>query len=206
MEQLTRNRIERFDDVKQDVIESLFQSKGFFWLTTAVSTGLAAEEMERFCGNGQQRTTEQVTALFNTCIRANAITEQQQMQAMDWSLEHLRQIDQWNRSNPVFHERCSLGISKGFVAYWLNYKLIELEWQQVLGSRQVEEIYQFLDQVLADGEELDAIEQAQKTGTVTEDQRLFLRSHWKQSQFFWTKLYTSLQLFSLNLIEMRQPR
>ena len=37
------------------VIETLFHSEGFFWLTTAVATGLAAEEMERFCAQEQEK-------------------------------------------------------------------------------------------------------------------------------------------------------
>ena len=125
--------------------------------------------------------------------------------AKQWSLDNLRIIDKWNRQTPVFHEQKSLGISKGFTAYWLNYKLMELEWQQVLGQNEMDETYQFLDQVLSDSAELQEIEQACKTNSVNEDQRLFLRSHWQRSQLFWTNLYTDLQLFTLGIIEMRQP-
>ena len=35
-----------FDTVNIHTVESLFQSEGVFWLTTAVATGLAAEEVE----------------------------------------------------------------------------------------------------------------------------------------------------------------
>ena len=106
----------------------------------------------------------------------------------------------------MFKEQSSLGISKGFTSYWLNFKLIELEWQQVLESDEMAETYQFLNQVLADSAELDAIEEACSDGTINEDQRLFLRSHWQRSQLFWTNLYSSLRLLSLGLIELRQPQ
>ena len=85
----------------------------------------------------------------------------------------MKLIDEWNRQTPVFQDSCSLGISKGFTTYWLNYKLIELEWQQVLGLQEIEETYQFLNQVLADSEELDKIEQARQKQGMNEDQRIF---------------------------------
>ena len=188
------------------VIESLFHSESFFWLTTAVATGFAAEEMEQFCADVQGNVhTEEIVALFHQCVRNNEITDAEMQKAKQWSLDNLRIIDKWNRQTPVFHEQKSLGISKGFTAYWLNYKLMELEWQQVLGQNEMEETYQFLDQVLSDSAELQEIEQACKTNSVNEDQRLFLRSHWQRSQLFWTNLYTDLQLFTLGIIEMRQP-
>ncbi|MBQ2777016.1 MAG: hypothetical protein IJE80_03155 [Peptococcaceae bacterium] len=188
------------------VIESLFHSESFFWLTTAVATGFAAEEMEQFCADVQGNVhTEEIVALFHQCVRNNEITDAEMQKAKQWSLDNLRIIDKWNRQTPVFHEQKSLGISKGFTAYWLNYKLMELEWQQVLGQNEMDETYQFLDQVLSDSAELQEIEQACKTNSVNEDQRLFLRSHWQRSQLFWTNLYTDLQLFTLGIIEMRQP-
>ena len=188
------------------VIETLFHSEGFFWLSTAVATGLAAEEMERFCGDGQnQIETAEIVDLFHHCVRSNTITDAEKQQAIAWSLSNLQMINKWNQQTPVFHEQKSLGISKGFTAYWLNYKLMELEWQQVLGQEEMDETYLFLDQVLADSAELQEIEQACADGNANEDQRLFLRSHWLRSQLFWTNLYTDLQLFALGIIEMRQP-
>ena len=163
--------------------------------------------MERFCANAPQAVDAmQIVDLFNRCIRNNDISAQELTQARQWSLDNLKLIDGWNRQTVVFQERHSLGISKGFTAYWLNYKLIELEWQQVLGLEEMEETYQFLNQVLADSAELDQIEQACAGDGANEDQRLFLRSHWQRSKLFWTNLYSSLQLFSLGLIEMRQPK
>ena len=171
-----------------------------------MATGLAAEEIERFCAEASQTVdTMQIIELFNQCIRNNDISVQELAQARQWSLDNLKLIDGWNRQTIVFQEWCSLGISKGFTAYWLNYKLIELEWQQVLGLEEIEETYQFLNQVLADSAELDQIEQACAGDGANEDQRLFLRSHWQRSKLFWTNLYSSLQLLSLGLIEMRRP-
>lgn len=207
MDKITDGGMLSFDVGNLHAVESLFQSEGFYWLTTAVATGLAAEEMERFCTDAQQEiNTEQIITFFNQCIRNNVISDVEIQQATTWSMENLRVIDNWNRQTTVFREKSSLGISKGFTAYWLNYKLIELEWQQVLGLEEMEETYQFLNQVLADSEELDQIEQACKVGEINEDQRLYLRSHWQRSKLFWTNLYASLRLFSMGLIEMRQPK
>lgn len=188
------------------VIESLFHSESFFWLTTAVATGFAAEEMEQFFAAEQEKVcTEEIVALFHQCVRNNEITDAEMQKAKQWSIGNLQRIDKWNRQTPIFQEQKSLGISKGFTAYWLNYKLMELEWQQVLGQDEIAETYQFLDQVLADSAELQEIEQACIAGNANEDQRLFLRSHWQRSQLFWTNLYTDLQLFALGIIEMRRP-
>ncbi len=196
-----------FDTVNLHTVESLFQSEGFYWLSTAVALGVATEEIGRFCAKEQQGVhTNQVIALFNQCIRNNNITNAELEQAKTWSMDNLKLINSWNCQTPVFFEHRSLGISKGFTTYWLNFKLIELEWQQVLASDEIEETYQFLNQVLADSAELDAIEQACQEGTINEDQRLFLRSHWQRSRLFWTNLYASLQLLSRGLIELRQPR
>lgn len=190
----------------QKAIETLFHSEGFFWLSTAVATGLAAEEIARFCAEEMTEVnTQEIVALFHQCVRNNEIADAERVMAKQWSLENLKLIDKWNRQTPVFHERRSLGLCKGFTAYWLNYKLMELEWQQVLGQNEMDETYQFLDQILADSAELQEIEQIYSDGVISEDQRLFLRSHWQRSQLFWTNLYTDLQLFSLGIIEMRQP-
>ncbi len=220
MDRVTGGGMLSFDTANMHAVESLFHSEGFFWLSTAVATGVAAEEISRFCAvpqdgmqskhvgtiNTEQINTEQIIALFNQCIRNNDITEEELARAKAWSMENLKQIDTWNRQTLVFQEHCSLGLSKGFTTYWLNFKLIELEWQQVLELEAMEETYQFLNQVLADSAELDAIEQASREGCINEDQSLFLRSHWQRSQLFWTNLYSSLRLLSLGLIEMRQPR
>ena len=206
MEKMKDGGMLSWDIINMSGVDSLFQSEGFFWLTTAVATGLAAEEMTRFFSDAPQNmNTKEIIALFNQCIRNNDITEHELEQARSWSMDNLKRIDRWNLKTMVFCDTGSLGISKGFTAYWLNFTLIELEWQQVLGLDEVEETYQFLNLVLADSEELAQIEQAQQDGCMNEDQRLFLRSHWQRSKLFWTNLYASLQLFALGLIEMRQP-
>ncbi|MBQ5652374.1 MAG: hypothetical protein IIV00_01655 [Peptococcaceae bacterium] len=207
MDKVTGGGMLSFDTVNMNAVESLFHSEGFYWLSTAVATGVAAEEIGRFCGEAEIGIhTEDTIALFNQCIRNNSITRDELEQARAMSMDNLRQIDAWNRQTLVFKEQSSLGISKGFTSYWLNFKLIELEWQQVLESEEMDETYQFLNQVLADSAELDAIEEACSDGTINEDQRLFLRSHWQRSQLFWTNLHSSLRLLSLGLIELRQPQ
>lgn len=206
MEKKIGGGILSFDTADIHAVESLFHSNGFFWLTTAVATAVAAEEIGRFfVENENVEYSEQIISLFNQCICKNDINETEIEQAKQWSMDNLAKIDSWNRRNLVFQERYSLGISKGFTVYWLNYKLIELEWQQVLKPNEMEDIYQFLNQVLADSSELDAIEQAMETGQMNEDQRIFLRGHWQRSQVFWTNLYSSLRLLALGLIELRQP-
>ena len=197
-----KNQRWSMDTADIHTVESLFQTEEWFWLTTAVATGLAVEEMEPFCGTQQRRSTEDMIQLFNACIRSEVISEKEVQQAKHWSIENLQQIDTWNRKTMVFQEKCSMGICKGFTAYWLNFKLIELEWQQVLGSEEIAETYQFLDQVLADSEELEEIEQAWKQDAMSDDQRLFLRSHWQRSQLFWTNLYSNLRLCAMGFMKI----
>ena len=207
MDRVTGGGMLSFDNVNMHAVESLFHSEGFYWLSTAVATGVAAEEIGRFCAKTEQIvSTEPIIALFNQCIRNNDISREEMEQAKTWSMENLKLIDTWNRQTLVFQEQNSLGISKGFTTYWLNFKLIELEWQQVLELGEMEETYQFLNQILSDSAELDAIEEACVEGVISEDQRMFLRSHWQRSQLFWTNLYSSLRLLSLGLIELRQPK
>lgn len=48
MEKMKDGGMLSWDIINMSGVDSLFQSEGFFWLTTAVATGLAAEEMTRF--------------------------------------------------------------------------------------------------------------------------------------------------------------
>ena len=88
------------------VIESLFHSESFFWLTTAVATGFAAEEMEQFCADVQGNVhTEEIVALFHQCVRNNEITDAEMQKAKQWSLDNLRIIDNGTDRRQCFTNR-----------------------------------------------------------------------------------------------------
>ena len=75
MEKMKDGGMLSWDIINMSGVDSLFQSEGFFWLTTAVATGLAAEEMTRFFSDAPQNmNTKEIIALFNQCIRNNDIT------------------------------------------------------------------------------------------------------------------------------------
>ena len=88
-----------------------------------------------------------------------------------------------------------------FTTYWLFFKLIELEWQEILDSEEIAETYQFMDTVIADGEELAEMEKNLLAGEpLDEDSKIYLRSHWRQVRSFWYDLQQDLLLLSQGMV------
>lgn len=189
-----------FDQVNANGIQSLFASEGYFWLTTALATAFALQEMTAADQTAQE---DVVVSLFNQAIR-EGMDDDILQQAKQRSLDQVREINSWNNKTVVFQEDKSLNISKSFTVYWLMYKLIELEWQEVLGSEEIAETYQFLDGVLADRHELADIEQRlAENSPLEEDQQIFLRSHWSRAKMFWENLQGNLTLLAMGLLNMQ---
>lgn len=189
-----------FDQVNANGIQSLFVSEGYFWLTTALATAFALQEMTAVDQTAQE---DVVVSLFNQAIR-EGMDDDILQQAKQRSLDQVREINSWNNKTVVFQEDKSLNISKSFTVYWLMYKLIELEWQEVLGSEEIAETYQFLDGVLADRHELADIEQRlAENSLLEEDQQIFLRSHWSRAKMFWENLQGNLTLLAMGLLNMQ---
>lgn len=205
MQRFEEGKLLSFVDVNTNAVQSLFESEGYFWLTTAVATGFAAEELDGIFPS-KQMTAEsgEIVSLFNQCIR-EGIKEQAMQQAKQWSLENISRINQCNHQSMIFQINKSTAISKSFTSYWLIYKLIELEWQEVLGRDEINETYQFLDGVLADSQELEEIEQKQaRQEVLDDDQKIFLRSHWERAKLFWDNLHGNLNLYAMGLLQRQQ--
>lgn len=207
MQRFEEGKLLSFVDVNANAVQGLFDSEGYFWLTTAVATGFAAEELARTFPQKQMAVeSESIVSLFNQCIR-EGIKEQAMQQAKQWSLENISKINQCNHQAMIFEINKSTAISKSFTSYWLTYKLIELEWQEVLGRDEINETYQFLDGVLSDSQELEEIEQKQaRQEALDDDQKIFLRSHWERAKLFWDNLHGSLNLYAMGLLQMQRQR
>lgn len=194
----TGNKILSFEQANFSEVQNLFASEGYFWLSTALATAFALEEMDK----ARKKEEEILVGLFNRAIR-QGMDDEILMTAKEYSLQQVQQLNNWNNKTVVFQAENSLAVSKSFTVYWLMYKLIELEWQEVLGNEEIVEIYQFLDGILEDRHELSAIENSLAMGEMLdEDQNLFLRSHWERAKTFWNEMYIQLNLFALGLMNV----
>ena len=194
----TNNKILSFEQADFKEVQNIFVSEGYFWLSTALATAFALEEMDK----ARKKEEEMLVSLFNRAIR-QGMDDEILVTAKEYSLQQVQQLNNWNNKTMIFHEENSLLISKSFTVYWLMYKLIELEWQEVLGDEEIAETYQFLDGVLADRDELAIIENSLTNGEgLDEDQQLFLRSHWERAKTFWNEMYMQLNLFALGLMDV----
>ena len=139
--------------------------------------------------------------LFNQCIRQNKIDASEQEKAKAYALKGLEFINSYNRKKAVFQPEHSVRLCRCFTTYWLFFKLIELEWQEILASEEIAETYQFMDTVIADGEELEDMEKHLLSGqALDEDSKIYLRSHWRQVRSFWFDLQQDLLLLSQGLV------
>ena len=194
----TSDKILSFEHADFGDVQNLFDSEGYFWLITSLATAFALEEMDK----SRKEEEKIIVQLFNQTIR-EGVNEEILTMVKQYSLQQVQQLNHWNNKTILFHEKNSLLISKSFTVYWLMYKLIELEWQEVLGKEEIAETYQFLDGILDDRNELALIEEKLASGEVLEeDQRLFLRSHWERAKAFWNEMYIQLNLFALGLMNV----
>lgn len=193
-----------FSDTNKNMAKSLFNSEGYFWLTTAVASSFAVEELAKYYAEVMPhicQSSQDILVLFNQCIRENNITYEQMLQARGWTLANLSLVEEYNGVPEVFNLGKSLVLSKCFTIYWLMFKLIEVEWQTVLELDEVAETYQFLDSIIADATELNEIEGLyQQNEALDDDQRVFLRSHWRTASAFWHNLCQDLDLLARGLV------
>lgn len=187
-----------FADSNKNKAQSLFKSEGYFWLTTATAISFAAEMLDEE-ENGQH--SQEILALFNQCIRKSMIEADEVERAKDWAMAGLARINAYNDQKAVFQPQHSVRLCRCFTTYWLFFKLIELEWQEILASEEMTETYQFMDTVIADGEELEAMEKSLLAGeALDEDSKIYLRSRWRQVRGFWHDLEQDLLLLSQGLM------
>lgn len=192
------NGLLSFADSNKNKAQSLFKSEGYFWLTTATAISFAAEMLDEE-ENGQH--SQEILALFNQCIRKSMIEADEVERAKDWAMAGMARINAYNDQKAVFQPQHSVRLCRCFTTYWLFFKLIELEWQEILASEEMTETYQFMDTVIADGEELEAMEKSLLAGeALDEDSKIYLRSRWRQVRGFWHDLEQDLLLLSQGLM------
>lgn len=192
------NGLLSFADSNKNKAQSLFKSEGYFWLMTATAVSFAAEMLDE---EENSQHSQEVLALFNQCIRKCKIEADELEQTKNWALAGLKRINAYNDQRAVFQPQHSVRLCRCFTTYWLFFKLIELEWQEILASDEIAETYQFMDTVIADGEELEAMEKSLLAGEeLDEDSKIYLRSHWRQVREFWYDLEQDLLLLSQGLM------
>lgn len=200
MQETLDGRMLAFSSTNKNMAKSLFNSEGYFWLTTAVASGFAVEELAKNYSEVLERisqSSDDILVLFNECIRESNITSEQMLQARNWTLGNLDLVEEYNSVPEIFNLQKSLVLSKCFTTYWLIFKLIEVEWQSVLELEEVAETYQFLDSIIADGTELDEVEaRYRQNEDLDDDCRIFLRSHWRMASTFWHNLHQDLELLA----------
>ncbi len=192
------NGLLSFADSNKNKAQSLFKSEGYFWLITATAVSFAAEILDD-TENGQH--SQDVLTLFNQCIRQCKIEDSELEKAKTWALAGLARINDYNDKAAVFLPKHSVRLCRCFTTYWLFFKLIELEWQEILDSEEIAETYQFMDTVIADGEEMAEMEKRLLAGeSLDEDSKIYLRSHWRQVRGFWYDLQQDLLLLSQGMV------
>lgn len=188
-----------FSESSINKAQSLFKSEGYFWLTTAAAVSFAAEILS--CDHDTQKHSQEILDLFNQSIRNNEISAAEMKRAQALVMEDLHQINQYNDRAVIFKPEHGVQLCRCFTTYWLFFKLIELEWQEILASEEMAETYQFMDMVIADGEELEEMEKKLLAGeSLDEDSTIYLRNHWLQVRSFWHDLQQDLMLLQAGLM------
>lgn len=183
--------------------QSLFHSEGYFWLTTAVSVSFAAEELSDAQTDKLQ--SQQILALFNQCIRHNAVSAAALATAKQIALDNIAIIDHYNDQQTFFKAAEALRLCRCFTTYWLFFKLIEMEWQEVLQSDEVAETYQFMDTVISESEELLSMKEILDKGKrLNNDQEIYLRQNWRSVRQFWRDMKQDLYLLDKGFLKYQQ--
>lgn len=202
MDSLILNSIRNFESTDRKVISSLLSSEGFFWLSTAVALSFSVDEIQ-----GENRAeSSRAVELFTNQLRTDSeqISDDVVGEAKKISLEALGQLKHYLEECCVFNKERAVPICQSFIKYWLFTKLVDLEWQMKLDSNDLIEIYQFLDGIIEDQEELGYIaEKVSKQEPLYDDEMVYLRTHFKNAGEFFRRLESELQLLSLGHIAFR---
>lgn len=184
-------------------VQSLFHSEGYFWLITATAISFAVEELTN-CNDeacAEELQSKQMLVLFNRCIRNNRITDEELKSAKKAALADIEIIGRFNDDLFFFHAEKALKLCQAFTTYWLFFKLIELEWQEILDLDEINETYQFMDTVIADAEEFQIMAGLLQEGKLLDDDHIiYLRSHWQQVSRFFRDLKQDLLLLDRGLV------
>lgn len=191
----------RLHENNKQTIESLFGSEEAYWLTMAVATGFALQELlEGEARAGAEAETKALLARFQGTLRAGAVDEETYRLSRTKALAQLEAIRHWMRGAQVFQPRRAMALSRCFVQYWLFSKLIEIEWQSCLETKSLTDSYIFLDGLIADQEELSHIEARLSEAALCDDERIYLQTHWASAREFFYGLENTLRLLDRGLI------
>ncbi|MFZ7102225.1 MAG: hypothetical protein ACOWWO_06105 [Peptococcaceae bacterium] len=202
-----------FFSEQENLSLSLFNSEGFYWLTTATALAFAAEELIKYtkifpevCFFQEEPVqSEPFIDLFKASIKTGETSEEVKKEAQRAALHNLQILADFAKNTYSFDPQRGLILGKTFATYWLIYKLIELEWQQILNREETNETYMLLDTVIMDHEELEILEGTCKNGTLSPDNRVYLRSHWERVRYFWINLHQDLLLLANGYINFSTP-
>jgi len=212
MRQKFHNFINIFDP-EENLSLSLFNSEGFYWLTTATAIAFAVEELvkyqEKFPDLPKDTinpmASEPLIKFFQESVKTGETSEQVKKEAQKAALYNLDILVLFAKKSTVFKPVAGLVLGKTFATYWLIYKLIELEWQQILDLEETKETYLLLDTVILDHEELENLEKHCLNKDVSEDDKIYLQSHWERVKHFWINLQADLKLLEAGYIHFRPP-
>ncbi len=186
------------DNIASDRLLGMMLSEEYFWLMTALAAACAEEEVAEYLPNAGLD-TQKIVELFNQTVRAGKMEQDSLDFVRLKAWEKIAKINELIKQKPIYEEKTSLLLSKAFVSYWLIFKLIQSEWQQKIDAVELADTYVFLDGLLADGAELEEIEQAVRTNErLNNDQKLYLRSNWQRVHTFWENLYEEIFLRLFN--------
>ena len=186
------------DNIASDRLLGMMLSEEYFWLMTALAAACAEEEVAEYLPNAGLD-TQKIVELFNQTVRAGKMEQDSLDFVRLKAWEKIAKINELIKQKPIYEEKTSLLLSKAFVSYWLIFKLIQSEWQQKIDAVELADTYVFLDGLLADGAELEEIEQAVRTNEhLSNDQKLYLRSNWQRVHTFWENLYEEIFLRLFN--------
>jgi hypothetical protein len=200
-------------DPTENLSLSLFNSEGFYWLTSATAIAFAAEELVKYQEKFPHFFSEPINILrsealiklFHESVKSGEPSEAAKKEAQDTALYNLDILASFAKKSIVFEPAAGLILGKTFATYWLIYKLIELEWQQILNLDEKNETYLLLDTVIDDHKELENMEQHCLKEDLSKDDKLYLQSHWERVRYFWINLQEDLQLLASGFIKFRPP-
>lgn len=179
----------------------LFSSEGFFWVLSASTTGFTIEEMNNYLEKEDQNFKDQLleaTEALKSSMTNGQVGEKESDLAKERTLENMRRLKDFvDQSCQEFDEKKVTALAKSMATYWLTTKLIELEFQNILSQEESKNTYIFLDAVIYDHQEIEAIEEKFKAGKeLTEDQKVYLESSWQRGLYFWPKMHEEIQLLA----------
>ena len=197
------------DNDLHNINPELFSSEGFFWIVSASSTAFAMEEMKQYLQEDDEKFQEKLTITtekLKSSIISGEISAEDQEMIKEIALNNIKQIRDFVNSNClIFNYKNVTVLAKTIATYWLTNKLIELEFQNVLSEEEMRSVYVFLDTVINDHEEIDAIEKKIKADQeLSMDEKVYLRGSWQRGLYFWGRLYQEMYLLSEKIIPFQK--